>query len=175
MPYQFIFLQMEHFARSRGVSGIVVSICSIQNKDIKFYEKLEYRLTSKRQIVAFPIIGGVVQEFVYELPLSLTQLYWSVYAGAQVVPQSDRLRLILNANNIAFEDVDLGQCEDKIQRRADMEARSGSDKLPQLFLHGKYIGEGRDAVAEIVYLNDSGQLKSNWQIYTESNPQTTSS
>ncbi len=39
-----------------------------------------------------------------------------------------------------------------------MEARSESKQLPQLFLHGKFIGAGGDALEELMYLNDMGDL-----------------
>ena len=42
--------------------------------------------------------------------------------------------------------------------RADMEARSGVAVLPQLFLRGKFVGAEHEALQNIVYLNDNGQL-----------------
>jgi len=105
--------------------------------------------------VLSPLLGNLG---VAEKKVGLSQLYWSAFAGAQVIPQCERIRMILNASGIEFEDVDLAEVDNKKERRADMLARSGSDDLPQLFICGKFIGAGSDTLDELMGLNDSGEL-----------------
>jgi len=90
-----------------------------------------------------------------ELP---SQIYWSVYSGSFVVPHKERIEMILDHKGITYESIDLAECENKKERRADMEARSECKELPQLFIRGKFIGAGVDAIEELMYLNDMGDL-----------------
>jgi len=91
-------------------------------------------------------------------PSGPTQLYWSVYSGSFVVPHCERIRMILEKHGIEWEDIDLAECENKRERRADMEARSESKELPQLFLRGKFVGAGTECLEELMYLNDMGEV-----------------
>ena len=66
--------------------------------------------------------------------------------------------MILDQKGITYESVDLAECENKRERRADMEARSESKELPQLFIRGQFIGAGVEAIEELMYMNDMGDL-----------------
>jgi len=87
-----------------------------------------------------------------------TTLYWSVYVGSWVHPHVERIQMILENKGIPYTAIDLGECEGMRVRRAKMEAGSGSSELPQLFLEGKFLGGGVEALQQLMYLIDSGIL-----------------
>lgn len=58
-----------------------------------------------------------------------------------------------------MQDIELGAHDvDTPKVRREMERRSKSSELPQLFLRGRFLGAGRDALQNLVYLNDTGAL-----------------
>ena len=87
-----------------------------------------------------------------------TTIYWSVYVGSWVQPHVERMQMILENKGIPYTAIDLGECSGMRVRRAQMEDKSGSSELPQLFLEGEFLGSGVEALQQLMYLNDSGTL-----------------
>lgn len=87
-----------------------------------------------------------------------TTIYWSVYVGSWVKPHVERMQMILENKGIPYTAIDLGEVSGMRVRRAQMEDKSGSSELPQLFFEGKFLGSGVDALQQLMYLNDSGNL-----------------
>ena len=70
--------------------------------------------------------------------------------------------MILAHHNVELESIDLSECisEDAMHMiRLNMEERSGSSDLPQLFLHGNFLGAGTEALEFLMYLNDAHEIE----------------
>ena len=81
-------------------------------------------------------------------------LFTSSYAdGLEVKAKTDRIKMVLEARKLPFDEVDL-YVDPEI--RNDMEELSGDGQtLPQLFIDGDYLMDG---LAELQYLHDNDLL-----------------
>jgi glutaredoxin 3 len=66
-------------------------------------------------------------------------------------PYCDRARRLLDAKQVAFEEIDV---ESAPEKRAEMQARSGRRTVPQIFIGNQHVGGCDDLHA----LEDAGKL-----------------
>ncbi len=68
-------------------------------------------------------------------------------------PYCDRVRRLLSAKQVAFEEIDV---ESAPEKRAEMQTRSGRRTVPQIFIGDHHVGGSDDLHA----LDESGKLDS---------------
>jgi glutaredoxin 3 len=66
-------------------------------------------------------------------------------------PYCSRARRLLEAKNVAFEEIDIDSSPEK---RAEMQNRSGRRTVPQIFIGDHHVGGSDDLLA----LEEAGQL-----------------
>ena len=66
-------------------------------------------------------------------------------------PYCSRARRLLEAKNVAFEEIDIDSAPEK---RAEMQNRSGRRTVPQIFIGDHHVGGSDDLLA----LEEAGQL-----------------
>jgi len=74
---------------------------------------------------------------------------------------TDRVRQILLARNVQHEEIDLCDAESgqgiRAHRQRMEQLSGGIEETPQLYINGRFIGAGRAALEELMFLIDSGQ------------------